>query len=61
MGEMVTVEAFKRVAGLLKAAFGGDADQVTKAIAPTVVVDVPFDDALKSEYVELLSFLLIST
>ncbi|KAF8868332.1 Aldehyde/histidinol dehydrogenase [Mucidula mucida] len=49
MGEMVTVEAFKRVAGLLKAAFGGDADQVTKAIAPMVVVDVPFDDALMSE------------
>ncbi|KAF9016430.1 aldehyde dehydrogenase [Hymenopellis radicata] len=54
MGKMVTVEAFKRVAGLLKAtqgtiAFGGDADEVAKAIAPTVVVDVPFDDALMSE------------
>ncbi|KAF8892031.1 Aldehyde/histidinol dehydrogenase [Mucidula mucida] len=54
MGKMVTAEAFKRVTGLLKAtqgtiAFGGDVDEATKAIAPTVVVDVPFNDALMSE------------
>lgn len=66
MGKIVTSEAFKRVTGLLKAtqgtiAFGGDVDEATKAIAPTVVVDVPFNDALMSEYVELFLLNLIAS
>ncbi len=51
---MVNVAAFKRVYGLLQStkgtiAFGGQTDESTKSIAPTVVKDVSFEDALMSE------------
>ncbi|KAF8918743.1 NAD-aldehyde dehydrogenase [Mucidula mucida] len=54
MGKMVNVAAFKRVYGLLQStkgtiAFGGQTDESTKSIAPTVVKDVSFEDALMSE------------
>lgn len=29
--------------------FGGESDETTKFIAPTVVMDVPFNDSLMSE------------
>ena len=34
-----------------KVVLGGEADEATKYIAPTVVSDVPLDDSLMSEYV----------
>jgi len=51
---LVTPQAFKRVKGLLdntkgKVVFGGDTDEATKFIAPTVVKDVSVDDSLMSE------------
>lgn len=54
--KMVTPQAFKRVKGLLdktkgKVVIGGETDEATKYIAPTVVSDVPLDDSLMSEYV----------
>ncbi|KAF8226652.1 NAD-aldehyde dehydrogenase [Tricholoma matsutake] len=52
--KMVTPQAFKRVKGLLdktkgKVVIGGETDEATKYIAPTVVSDVPLDDSLMSE------------
>ncbi|KAF5357137.1 hypothetical protein D9756_006811 [Leucocoprinus leucothites] len=51
---LITPQAFKRVKGLLdntkgKVVFGGETDEATKFIAPTVVKDVSFDDSLMSE------------
>jgi len=53
-GRMVTPQAFKRVKGLLdntkgKIVLGGETDEATKFIAPTVVKDVSGDDPLMSE------------
>ncbi len=55
MGKMINEQAFKRVSGLLEktrgtVVFGGQMDEATKAIAPTIVKDVSFDDPLMSEY-----------
>jgi hypothetical protein len=55
-GKLVTPQAFKRVKGLLdntkgKIVIGGETDEATKYIAPTVVSDVHPDDSLMSEYV----------
>jgi acyl-CoA reductase-like NAD-dependent aldehyde dehydrogenase len=52
----VTPQAFKRVKGLLdntkgKVVLGGQTDEATKYIAPTVVKDVSGDDSLMSECV----------
>ncbi|KAF8918758.1 NAD-aldehyde dehydrogenase [Mucidula mucida] len=54
MGKMINEQAFKRVSGLLEktrgtVVFGGQMDEATKAIAPTIVKDVSFDDPLMSE------------
>lgn len=54
--KLATPQAFKRVKGLLdntkgKVVFGGDTDEATKYIAPTVVRDVHPDDSLMTEYV----------
>ncbi|KXN84054.1 Aldehyde dehydrogenase, dimeric NADP-preferring [Leucoagaricus sp. SymC.cos] len=51
---MVTPQAFKRVKGLLdntkgKIVLGGETDEATKFIAPTIVRDVAVDDSLMSE------------
>ena len=55
---MITPQAFKRVKGLLDntkgtIVFGGETDEATKFIAPTVVKDVHPDDSLMSEYVDI--------
>jgi aldehyde dehydrogenase (NAD+) len=57
-GRMVTPQAFKRVKGLLdntkgKIVLGGETDEATKFIAPTVVKDVSGDDPLMSECVHI--------
>lgn len=51
---LVTPQAFKRVKGLLDntkgtVVFGGETDEATKFIAPTVVRDVQTSDSLMSE------------
>jgi aldehyde dehydrogenase (NAD+)/aldehyde dehydrogenase (NAD(P)+) len=51
---MITPQAFNRIKGLLDntkgtIVFGGEMDEATKFIAPTVVRDVPTDDSLMSE------------
>lgn len=38
---------------------GGEADEATKYIAPTVVSDVPPDDSLMSEWVYALPLVLV--
>jgi aldehyde dehydrogenase (NAD+)/aldehyde dehydrogenase (NAD(P)+) len=53
---LITPQAFKRVKGLLdntkgKIVFGGETDEATKFIAPTVVKDVKTDDSLMTECV----------
>jgi len=52
--KLVTPQAFKRVKGLLdntkgSIVFGGETDEATKYIAPTLVRDVPSNDSLMSE------------
>ncbi|KAJ7606940.1 NAD-aldehyde dehydrogenase [Mycena polygramma] len=54
VAKLVTPQAFKRVNGLLQATkgtvvCGGQTDEARKYIAPTIVKDVPRDDALMSE------------
>ncbi|THU84797.1 NAD-aldehyde dehydrogenase [Dendrothele bispora CBS 962.96] len=54
MSRLVTPQAFARVSGLLKntkgtVVLGGETDEATKFIAPTVIKDVKPDDALMSE------------
>ncbi|KAK7467379.1 Hexadecenal dehydrogenase [Stygiomarasmius scandens] len=54
MSRLVTPQAFARVSGLLKntkgtIVVGGEMDEATKFIAPTVIKDVKSDDALMSE------------
>ena len=61
MAKMVSAGAFKRVYSLLErtkgtVVFGGQTDEATKAIAPTVVKDCTFEDSLMSECV-IRSFL----
>jgi len=56
MSRLVTPQAFARVSGLLKntkgtIVVGGEMDEATKFIAPTVIKDVKSDDALMSECV----------
>ncbi|KAF5379237.1 hypothetical protein D9615_006047 [Tricholomella constricta] len=51
---IITPQAFKRIKGLLDntqgdVVFGGQTDEATKFIAPTVVKDVKADDSLMSE------------
>lgn len=51
---MVSPQAFARVSKLLKntngqVILGGETDEETKYIAPTIVKNVKFDDALMSE------------
>ena len=51
---LVTPQAFTRVSNLLKntkgtIVLGGEMDESTKYIAPTVVKDVKLDDSLMSE------------
>lgn len=51
---LITTQAFERVKGLLdntkgKIVFGGESNETTKFIAPTLVKDVPFNDSLMSE------------
>ncbi|KAL9710113.1 Hexadecenal dehydrogenase [Leucoagaricus gongylophorus] len=51
---LITTQAFQRVKGLLdntkgKIVFGGESNETTKFIAPTLVKDVPFNDSLMSE------------
>lgn len=59
---LVSPQAFTRVNGLLKATkgtivLGGETDEATKFIAPTIVKDVGFDDSLMSEYVFALVYI----
>jgi len=54
--KMVNQPAFKRVNGLLQTTkgtivCGGDSDEATKYIAPTIVRDVKIDDSLMTEWV----------
>jgi hypothetical protein len=63
---MITPQAFKRVKGLLdnskgKVVFGGETDEATKFIAPTVVKDVAVDDSLMSEWVYLISDVIFAS
>jgi aldehyde dehydrogenase (NAD+)/aldehyde dehydrogenase (NAD(P)+) len=58
---MVHQAAFKRVHGLVQntkgtIVVGGEADEATKFIAPTIVKDVKPDDSLMSEYAFLSVF-----
>jgi aldehyde dehydrogenase (NAD+) len=51
---LITPQAFNRVKALLDSTkgtivFGGETDEATKFIAPTVVKDVSTDDSLMSE------------
>ncbi|KAJ7598905.1 NAD-aldehyde dehydrogenase [Mycena floridula] len=51
---LVSPQAFTRVSGLLKETkgsivFGGETDEATKYIAPTIVKDVTFEDSLMSD------------
>lgn len=56
MSRLITPQAFTRVSNLLKntkgtIVTGGETDETTKFIAPTIVKDVKPDDSLLSEYV----------
>jgi aldehyde dehydrogenase (NAD+) len=53
---IVSLQAYKRIKGLLdgtngSVVFGGETDEATKFIAPTLVRDVKPDDSLMSEFV----------